>query len=71
MSEPTGPCPVLVTCLRCGQEVDKWVVVLWQHERDRDGAVHAVHAEALAILCLRCAAVVRDAVCAAVDSATR
>ena len=69
MSEPAGTSRVLVTCLRCGHEVDNWVVVLWQHERDRDGDVHAIGAEALAILCLGCAAVVRDAVCAAVDSA--
>ena len=70
MNEPTVPPPVLVTCLRCGREVSKWVVVLWQHEHDSDGDVEVIQADALAILCLLCAAVVHDAVRAAVDSAT-
>lgn len=70
MSKPTVPPPVLVTCLRCGREVSKWVAVLWQHEHDRDGDVEVVMADALAILCLLCADEVQDAVRAAVDSAT-
>ena len=71
MSGPTVPSPVLVTCLRCGREVCKWVVMLWQHERDHDGDVEVVQADALAILCQVCAGVVQDAVRTAVDRATR
>lgn len=70
MSQANGMRPDSVTCLRCGDEVETWVAVLWQQERDRAGEVHAVHSEALAILCRCCAAVTRDAVWAAVDSAT-
>jgi hypothetical protein len=60
----------LVTCLRCGHEVSKWVVVLWQHEHDRDGDVEVVKAEALAILCPFCADEVQGGVRKAVDRAT-
>lgn len=70
MSEsPVSP-RVEVTCLRCGREVSKWVVVLWQHEHDRAGDVEVLHAEALAVLCVCCVDDVQDAVRAAVDRAT-
>jgi hypothetical protein len=70
MNDPAAAPPVLVTCLRCGREVSSWIVVLWQHEHDRDGDVEVIQANALAILCLICGGLVRDAVWGAVDSAT-
>lgn len=70
MSEPSVAPRVQVTCLRCGSEVSKWVVVLWQYEHDRDGDVEVLQAEALAILCLLCVDDVQDTVRAAVDRAT-
>jgi hypothetical protein len=71
MTKPSGAPPVLITCLRCGREVDRWVSVLWQPERDGCGDVEIVSSEALAILCSECAGEVREAVRAAVDAATR
>lgn len=70
MSEPPVSPRVEVTCLRCGREVGAWVVVLWQYERDRDGDVEVIQAEALAILCLFCVDDVQDTVRVAVDRAT-
>jgi hypothetical protein len=70
MSEPPVSPRVLVTCLRCGCEVSKWVVVLWQYEQDCHSEVEVIQAEALAILCLSCVDDVQDAVRVAVDRAT-
>ena len=70
MNEPPVSPQVQVTCLRCGREVSKWVVVLWQYEHDRNGNVEVVRAEALAILCLSCVDDVQDAVRVAVDRVT-
>lgn len=70
MSEPPLSPRVEVTCLRCGREVTRWVVVLWQYEHDHDGDVEVIGAETLAILCLLCVDEVQEAVRAAVDRAT-